>query len=98
MFGELPKLFDRDFAIAYFLPSAGFVAATYFLIGHLQLHASLFALSKESLPRDLALFGLAALCWAIILSVLNRGVVRLMEGYWPLKLGQHFNGFERKRF
>jgi hypothetical protein len=27
MFGEMPKLFDRDFAIGYFLPVIGFLVA-----------------------------------------------------------------------
>jgi hypothetical protein len=102
MFGELSKLFDRDFAIAYFLPSACFVAGTYLLvadlIADLKLQVPSFGLSRDGLLRYLTVFGLVTLFCAIILSVLNRGVVRLMEGYWPFDLGQYLNGLEKRRF
>lgn len=98
MFGELPKLFGRDFAIAYFLPSASFIAVTYFIVTKFQVIASLLILSRESFFRDLTAFGLAALLGAIILSVLNRAIIRTLEGYWPLNLGQYLNWFEMWRF
>jgi hypothetical protein len=98
MFGELPKLFGRDFAIAYFLPSAGFLAATYVIIVDFEIELALSTLSNESLPRLVIAFALAALFWAIILSVLNRGVIRLMEGYWPFKLGQLLNWSEKSGY
>lgn len=98
MFGELPKLFDRDFAIAYFLPSAGFVAITYFFAAHFNLTSVLFDFSKESFLKDITSFGLLALLGAIILLVANRSLVRLMEGYWAFNLKQHFNWIEVRRY
>jgi len=98
MFGELPKLFDRDFAIGYFLPSAGFAAATYFLVVHFNLSSALFEFSKESFLKDLASFGLVSLLGAIILLVANRSLIRFLEGYWAFDLGRFFNLFEVRRY
>ncbi len=93
MFGELPKLFDRDFAIAYILPSAAFIEASHFLLTHLGVVYPRFILSQNTLLSDLTAFGLLALLGAIVLSVLNRGLVRLLEGYWPLR---HYLNFAEK--
>jgi len=98
MFSELPKLFDRDFAIGYFLPSAGFVAATYLLAVHFNLFSVLFEFSKESFLKDVTSFGLVSLLGAIILLVANRSLVRFMEGYWAFNLGQYFNSIEVRRY
>jgi hypothetical protein len=98
MFGELYKLFGRDFAITYFVPSAGFLAATYFISARFQFAPPLFALSEQSLLRDLTAFGLTALFWAIVLSALNDLIIRSMKGYWPLNLGQYLNWIEKWRY
>lgn len=98
MFGQLPKLFDRDFAIAYFLPSAAFVAITYVIVIRFGLSPVLFTLSADSFLKDLAAFGSLSLFGGIILLVANRWIVRLLEGYWPFGLRRHFNWIERWRF
>jgi len=88
LFGELPKLFDRDFAIAYFLPSAAFSAVTYWIVLKFNLAHVVFAFSAESFLKDIASFGLVSLFGGIILLIANRGILRLFEGYWPLRMGQ----------
>lgn len=98
MLDEVAKLFDRNFAIAYFLPAAGFVAATHFVASHLRVVQPVFILAKETLFENVALFLLMTLLVAVMLSVLNRGVVRLLEGYWPFRLKQYLNFVERWRY
>lgn len=98
MFGELPKLFDRDFAIAYFLPSAAFVAVTYLIVIRFGLSPTLFTLSADTFLKDLAAFGSVSLFGGIILLIANRGIVRLLEGYWGFVLRRHLNWLERLRF
>lgn len=98
MFGELPKLFDRDFAIAYFLPSASFVTASYCILIRFSLSPVVLALSADSVLKDLASLGLLSLLGAIILLIANRGIVRLLEGYWPFGLGYWVNWLQLRRF
>src|SRR5436305_11527999 len=98
MFGELPKLFDRDFAIAYFLPSAAFTAVTYWIVLKFNLAHVFFAFSPESFLKDIASFGLVSLFGGIVLLIANRGILRLLEGYWPFGLDQRLNWIERRRF
>ena len=94
MFGELPKLFDRNFAVAYILPSAAFVGVTYLIVHRFGLSAGLISVSSDRFFKDLTAFGLLSLLGGVILLVTNRGVVRLLEGYWPLNLGARLNWLE----
>ena len=96
MLGEIAKLFDRNFAVAYFLPAAGFVAATHFIGTRLGAFQPLFILNKASLFENVALFLIANVLVAVILSVLNRAVIRLFEGYWPFR--RHLNFIARRRY
>lgn len=98
MFGELPKLFERNFAIAYFLPSAAFVAITYLIVVRLFGLSAGLTLSAGTFLTELAAFGSVSLLGGIILLIVNRGVVRLLEGYWPFDLGQRVNWIELWRF
>lgn len=98
MFGELPKLFDRDFAIAYFLPSAAFVAVSYLILVRFNLSPVVFTISADSFLGDLAAFGSLSLIGGIILLLANRGLVRFLEGYWPYRLGYRLNWLELWRF
>lgn len=86
MISELPKLFDRNFATAYFLPSAGFVAIAGFIYTRLGKIAPLFNFSKESFVGDLTTLGIISLLTAVILSILTRHIVRFLEGYWTINI------------
>lgn len=96
MIGEIAKLFDRNFAVAFFLPAAGFITATHYIGTRLGTIKPLFILRKESLFENVALFLIATGLVAVILSVLNRGVVRLFEGYWPFR--RYLNFVARWRY
>lgn len=94
MFSELPKLFDRDFAIGFFLPIACFFAAFYGLLDSFHLTNFIPPLkepAKEAGTGEAGLLvgttiiGLATWLFGVLLLVLNRLIYRLFEGYiWPL--------------
>lgn len=101
MFGELPKLFDRDFAVGYFIPATAFVAANVVLVivfGQLQLLYKLFpsleaALRDDTLKNLTLIVGLASLILAVLLLVLNRQIFRLFEGYGLINNAEWSNPF-----
>ena len=82
MLAELPKLLDRNFAIAFFLPSAALMLSCW---GVLQVFDQGAAV-ETFLKRDAlvgAILGLV-LVWllALFLLALNYPVLRLYEGYY----------------
>lgn len=90
MFAQFPKLFDRNFAVGYFLPFAIFLAT---VIAFLDLKGVLAAedqawLTKERISGDLligtTLLGLVTWIGSVALLFLNRGMIRFLEGYGPL--------------
>ena len=99
MFAELPKLFDRNFAVGYLLPVV--VAATACLG---LLHA--VDLLPDSLTKlastDLVVGGTAAGfgLWlaAVVLLATNRGLIRLLEGYGWCNPARLFSCIERNRY
>ncbi len=81
MFGELPKLFDRNFAIGYFLPIIAFVAASLGLISGFDLYSTLLPLFQTKLIIGTTIILLLSWLGGIVLLTLNRNILRLMEGY-----------------
>lgn len=81
MFTELPKLLDRNFAIAFFLPAAALVLAGW---GVLQVFG--YGMTVEAFLKRDALVGTVlalVLVWllALLLLALNYPALRLYEGY-----------------
>ncbi len=85
MFSELPKLFDRDFAIGFFLPVACFFSALYGLLVVFH-HTDLIAPLKEAnVLVGTTLLGLITWLAGVLLLAWNRPLYQLFEGYkWPL--------------
>lgn len=89
MFGELPKIFDRNFVIAFFLPVATFIAASLGLIYAYDLSPTLLPALKADLLIGTTILGLATWLGGTVLLVTNRDIYRLFEGYGrfnPLRL------------
>jgi hypothetical protein len=78
MFGELPKLLDRDFAIGFFLPAAVLAAAIW-------MELAVFNIVERPVNLDvLSSTAIAiAVVWllAIMLMALNYSILRFLEGY-----------------
>ncbi len=81
MFGELPKLFGREFAIGYFLPVCAIAGGVYFVLAAFGHGQSI----KDFFPDDLAVGATGAVVsiWLVSVALLamNRSIVRVLEGY-----------------
>ena len=100
MFGHLPRLFDRNFIVGYFLPAAVFIAASHWLISRefnlkLEFFGDLF---KKDIGDNLLIFGLLSFVGGILLAVANLVLLRFLEGYWPLGLDRRLNWVEKWRY
>ena len=99
MFGELPKLFDRDFAIGYFLPVAAFVAASYGLLTAFGLWMRLFpALTADNALMYGSIVVVASWFCAVFLLATNRFIYRLKEGYPLTFIDPRLNFRQRRRY
>lgn len=94
MFSEIPKLFDRNFIIGYFLPGALFVLANLVLITSYELYTALLAsvgigsigvflnqLQKDPLVLATTI-GITSFLTGILLLVANRTIYQMLEGYY----------------
>jgi hypothetical protein len=80
LFGEAPKILDRNFVIGYFLPAFAFVVASLAAV-HQVVHLTDILVA----PLDSAKLGavrlILPLLFAVTLLALNRRVFQLFEGY-----------------
>lgn len=98
MFSELPKLFDRNFAIAYFLPVSLFMVASSWLLKATGYWIKIRSMATGNTIFDATLAVFASWIIGILLLVLNREIYRVLEGYGkynPLKL---FKGRAQREF
>ena len=98
MFGELPKLFDRNFAMAFFLPVVLFIGLIAEIASRFDKGVSLITTLEADLIVGATLLGVVSWLGGIFLLVTNRGLYRFLEGYgkWnPLKV---FGRFEKRYY
>jgi hypothetical protein len=98
MFGELPKLFERNFAMAFFLPFVISVGVVTEIASRFGLSSGLLAAMQTDLIVGATLLGVISWLGGILLLVTNRGLYRFLEGYgkWnPLKL---IGGLHKKKY
>ena len=98
MFAELPKLFDRDFAYAYFLPFALFIGATIGICAESGLMPSMVEIVMRDLVLGTTVIGLVSWLGGIGLLVTNRELIRTLEGYGRLNPVRLLARFEKQRF
>lgn len=98
MFGELPKIFDRDFAIAFFLPAVIFLVANLSLLAGFDLAPQLFPLLKDDALKDATLLGAASLLFGVFLQVMNYSIYRWLEGYGSYNPAQLLVSMEKRRY
>ena len=98
MFGELPKLFDRNFVIGFFLPVAIFITISILLVNPYPFGSQAIDFLTTDLLVGTTTIGLLSWVGGILLLALNRDLYRIMEGYGtynPLKL---FISMEKRRY
>jgi hypothetical protein len=81
MFGELPKLVGRDFAIGFFLPFALLLAATVGLLHAYHLTPQVLDSLNDDLLVGTTIAGVATWLGAVALMGVNRSLYRFFEGY-----------------
>lgn len=81
MFSELPKLFDRNFAIAYFLPVGLFMVISGIFLNIVGYWSKVKNLLTGDTVFDATIAVFAAWIFGILLLVLNREIYRFLEGY-----------------
>jgi hypothetical protein len=98
LFGQLPKLFDRNFAIGYFLPVTAFVVTSYGLLSGLGLASDLIpVLTENNALVNTTIIVIASWFFAVFLLVLNRPLYMMKEGYWvPPWIPDRWQGGKRR--
>jgi hypothetical protein len=97
MFSELPKLFERNFAMAFFMPVIIFVGVGLLILEQYQFSQVLTTISSDTLI-GVTLLGLGSWLGGIILLASNHDLYRLLEGYGKYNPVKLLEGFQRRRF
>ena len=98
MFGELPKLFDRNFAVGFFLPTAIFITLSGAILDPYRFAPSLIGYLAADLLVGTTVLGLLSWVGGIVLLAVNRDLYRLMEGYGKYNPVKLFGEFEKRRY
>jgi hypothetical protein len=98
MFSELPKLFDRNFAVGFFLPIAIFVTLSGLILSQYGFAPNIIAYVATDLLVGTTLLGLLSWVGGILLLAVNRDLYRLMEGYGKYNPVKLFAWFEKRRY
>jgi hypothetical protein len=98
MFGQLPKLFDRDFAIGHFLPLSVFLFVSLQVPRAFGIEFDPRAATDTQLVVGTTLLGLAAWLGAIFLMANNLLLYQVLEGYGRWNPIGIFGPLQRSRF
>ena len=98
MFSELPGFFDRNFIVAYFLPSLLFVLSAYWLMGEFGVEPKLVKIIGDDLYKEATLLGIISLIAAVFLLSINFQVFRFFEGYGKYNPLIFLQGFHERKF
>jgi hypothetical protein len=98
MFSGVGKLLDRNFIVGYFFPALVVNAVFAWLLAQFGLVGDVFAWSQQEVLKDVTVIALCAWVVAIGFLVLNRHVVRFMEGYWIYNLSAPLKRLQVRRF
>ena len=98
MFSELPKLFDRNFAMAFLLPFVVFFWLAVEVLSLFGLSINLISFIQVDLAVRTVIVFLVAWLGGILLLVTNQGLYRFLEGYEGWNPLQFFKKVEEKRF
>lgn len=98
MFGELPKLFDRNFAVGFFLPIAIFITLSGLILSQYGFAPDFIAYMAKDLLVGTTVLGLLSWVGGILLLAVNRDLYRIMEGYGKYNPVKLFAWFEKRRY
>ena len=98
MFGELPKLFDRNFAVGFFLPVAIFITLSGLVLSQYGFAPGVNQYLNLSLIVGTTVLGIASWVGGIVLLAINRDLYRIMEGYGTFNPLKAFTWLEKWRY
>lgn len=98
MFSELPKLFDRNFAMAFLLPFVVFSWLAVEILYLFGLSINLVSFVQVDLVVRTVIVFLVAWLGGILLLVTNQGLYRFLEGYGAWNPLRFFKKVEERRF
>lgn len=98
MFGELPKLFDRNFAVGFFLPVAIFITISGVILGQYGFAPNMVDYLLTDLLVGTTVIGLLSWVGGIVLLAVNRDLYRAMEGYGKFNPVKLLGWFEKRRY
>jgi len=101
MFGKLPDLFDKNFAIGYFLPITIFLVINLLLLNGFDLLSKVINLSQATQLDKLinvTIFGLLSWVISVLFLGANREILRLMEGYAQFNPVRIFAAIDKRRY
>jgi len=98
MFGELPKLFDRNFAVGFFLPIAIFITLSGLILSQYGFAPDFISYIATDLLVGTTILGLLSWVGGILLLAVNRDLYRIMEGYGKFNPVKLFQWFEKRRY
>ena len=101
MFTKLPDLFEKNFAIGFFLPVITFAFISISLLGKYELLPQFLKLNTASQTEFIFKIGIITLfSWlaSILLLVTNTDLIRFVAGYGKFNPFRLFNWLEKKRY
>lgn len=98
MFGELPKIFDRNFAVNYFLPVTAFIAMSYFLLRFYGLAPAFIQSLTQDFLKGAITLSLYSYFGGVLLLVLNGDLYSFLSGYGKFNPFKLFQKLEISRY
>jgi hypothetical protein len=98
MFAELPKIFDKNFALNYFFPSFIFIVLAGYIFQIAGITQNILPYLDGELLNDLSVIALFSYLGGILLLITNRELYRFLEGYGKLNPFRLISRFERSRY
>ena len=99
MFGEFPKLFERNFAIGFILPITTFLTISFTLLEKFGLlDTNLLKLVEQKTLVGITIVALFTWLSGVFLLVFNRNLYRILEGYGRLNPFQILKSIEKNRY
>jgi hypothetical protein len=98
MFGELPKLFDRNFAVGFFLPIAIFITLSGMILSQYGFVPNVVTYLATDFLVGTTVLGLLSWVGGVFLLAVNRDLYRFMEGYGKYNPTKLLAWFEKRRY
>ncbi len=101
MFGELPEIFNKNFAVGFFLPVVTFLIITLALMngfGTLPTIITIDTTSQSDVLVKTAVFGLVSWLGGVFLLAVNQDLLLFIQGYGRLNPLRLFGKMENDRY